>query len=340
MTDIQSTTAPLSDFERLAVAYLCSRVDYWIIKVRAILDSIADRRNWRERRWDGDKVAVETWTVLLELLFHEDVETTEGRERAVLQAYRCVESPKIYEVLQTSESKVASKLWRSLFFLARPIKDCRLLQSIANRLPQLRNSRISPIFQKHQTVMKQEFQIDILDAWTRLLSAPLPASGENVISQSREQFKKDCATPYSLHAESQVFVFFQDQPALNPSLNYFGCSKRACFLCQGFLQALNEPINTRGTHGICYPAWGVPRSSSSEVNPALKRLEQKIVSRIKTYLPNPARASKVYHAPAVPQSSIVSNLPESTVSDLRRREETLRSAKDQETALREQHMIM
>lgn len=53
-------------------------------------------------------------------------------------------------------------------------------------------------------------------------------------------------TSYSLHAEMQLFMRYEENAALTPTLYYFGRSKKACLLCDGFLQSLPSPIATRG----------------------------------------------------------------------------------------------
>ncbi len=91
-------------------------------------------------------------------------------------------------------------------------------------------------------------------------------------------------TSYSLHAEMQLFMRYEENATLTPTLYYFGYSKKACLLCDSFLQSLPSPIATRGRHGICYPAWGVPPLRSVGAEAALKELEKMLVSRIKTDL--------------------------------------------------------
>jgi hypothetical protein len=82
----------------------------------------------------------------------------------------------------------------------------------------------------------------------------------------------------------QLFMRHEENAALTPTIYYFGCSKKACLLYDDFLQSLPNPIATRGRHGICYPAWGVPPSRSVGAEAALKELEKMLVSRIKTDL--------------------------------------------------------
>ncbi|KAH6848437.1 hypothetical protein B0I37DRAFT_164088 [Chaetomium sp. MPI-CAGE-AT-0009] len=89
-------------------------------------------------------------------------------------------------------------------------------------------------------------------------------------------------------------------------MDYFGGSKKACLLCESFLQALARPVTTRGRHGICYPAWGVPPSTSPGTAAALNKLDKMLVSRVKSHLADSARFGKHLVAPAVHQSTVAS----------------------------------
>jgi len=335
------STAPSSELEFIAIAYTGRRVDHWVEQLRTLLDSVSDRQVRDMRQGSGCQLAIETWTNLTELLYRGDIEATQFREQIVQRAYECVESAEVQGLLHMAfEAKVGSKLWHALKFIARPITDCRMLRYIASRQPQFRDVRISLVPPRPKTKISPECRIDISDAWARLISAPSPASEVRMIVRFGDQFKQDCAESYSLHAEIQLFMHYEDHAALTPTLSYFGCSKKACLLCDGFLRALPSPIATRGRHGICYPAWGVPPSRSAGAEAALRELEKTLVSRIKAYLSDPVRARETHFAPGVSQSTLVSDFSDLTLQDLMQREEKIKSAKNAEMVRREERLIL
>ncbi|RYP51167.1 hypothetical protein DL768_003435 [Monosporascus sp. mg162] len=142
-----------------------------------------------------------------------------------------------------------------------------------------------------------------------------------------------------LHSEMQLFTQYENGAALPPTLNYFGCSKKACLLCESFLQALPRPVATRGRHGICYAAWGVPPSRSTGTTAALKELEKMLIFRARSHVLNQKPINKKLIAPAVNQSTVASACSDSVIQDLLQREERAESAKKAEKRLRERRHI-
>lgn len=308
--------------------------------LRALLDIASVRQDWDNQRWSQHLSAIEIWTNFIELLHAENIEAIKFREQIAQRAYECIVSADVRGLLHMAfETKIGSKLWYALKFIARPILDCRMLWYIANRYPQFRDVRISPVIARPEKSISLKYQIDISEAWARLNPASSPDS-EGIIAVLGEQFKQDCAATYSLHAEIQLFMHYEDSPELTPTLSYFGCSKKACLLCNTFLQALPNPIATRGTHGICYPAWGIPPLRSAGAETALKEFEKMLVSRIKSLLYNPAREQKTYFTAAVKQSTFVSDVSDSTMQDMSQREEKVKNAKEAEMARRKERLIL
>jgi hypothetical protein len=62
-----------------------------------------------------------------------------------------------------------------------------------------------------------------------------------------------------VHAEIQLLIYHEMQTA-NRLPRYIGVSKRACFLCYGFMQAYGMYIMPE-THGEVFPQWTVPDRS-------------------------------------------------------------------------------
>lgn len=119
-----------------------------------------------------------------------------------------------------------------------------MLWDVADRHPQFRKLLIRRVPPRPKTAIDSEYRINISQAWTRLNSTAPPASEVTAIAVFNKKFKRDCAASYSHHDEIQLFSYHQDNSNLSPSLPYFGCSKKACLQCEGFLSALSAPVAT------------------------------------------------------------------------------------------------
>lgn len=302
--------------------------------MKRIKEILEHRQNWYKQSELENQQTIETWTQFHTLLYQRCNDPAEFRQRIVQQAYDCTVSTEVYTLLHPdSNLQFESKLWRALRFLARPIIDCRVLRDVAKRQPQFQNIRIVPVPPMQKMSIGLEYQIDLCDAWTRLMSVSPSA---DIVNKFSEQFKQDCTKSYSLHCEMQLFLHYEHKTTPIPTLDYFGCSKKACLLCDTFLQSLLNPISTRGRHGICYAAWGVPQSESFVAKVALEKLESFLVSRIKKQLDS----DKIGSMPAVPQSTFVSELSYLTLEDQLQRETDIKKAKQAEYEMREEKAIL
>lgn len=70
--------------------------------------------------------------------------------------------------------------------------------------------------------------------------------------------------PIRIHSEMQLLFQLETQlPVSSEPLLYFGCSKRACWLCRNFLLQYGsrfanvDHYGTRGCHGKVYTMWDV-----------------------------------------------------------------------------------
>ncbi|KAF2671342.1 hypothetical protein BT63DRAFT_438807 [Microthyrium microscopicum] len=329
------------DFECMAIAYTGRRVDNWVETLRNLLKSVLNRQKWSTKRWSGSQQAFTTWLNFIELLHQKDIGAASFREKVVQQAYECVSSVDVQQLLNSNfEAKVGEKLWYALKFLARPIIDCRILWHIASLQSQFRDIRISPVSSSPRTTISPAYQIHIQDAWAQLFyNSPSEAHLRSLAAFS-ERFQKKCAKSYRLHAETQLVMHFENPATPTPTIPYFECSKKACLLCNGFLQSLPQPITTRGSHSICYPAWGVPSSGSLRTRAALAKLEKRLLSRINTYLDTPIQARNKLFVEAVPQSSLVSDLSSLALQDSLERQEKTILARNTEIARREERLIL
>lgn len=335
------TTETLTWFEETAIGYCQLRVDHWTNQLHDILKSVSELPDWDRRRWPGHEQAINLWEELTRL-----IDDGGNRLKITELAYSCVSSTEVHFLLHVAfKPHIASKLWTCLKYLVRPLTDCRLLRQIAGRIPSLRNCSFSVLSSTPKVSFKPQYNVDITSAWTRLAAATPSPSDLKAIARFNEPFKRDSVRANSLHAEMQLFDYLQKKYIFSSlsslALPYFGGSKKSCLLCEDFLHALSPPITTRGRHGVCYPAWGVPCSNKEQTLTALKGLEKNLVSRIETCLRDSKGARNVRATPPqVAQSSIVTGLSNMTLEGLQTREERAISAKKEEESRREERQIM
>ena len=304
--DIHSQSgASLNWFECVVINFNGERIDYWVEKLRSYVTGRTPSQEHDEERSAGLQKAVKTWTNIADVLSHPGTRSAIFREQMVRSAYECVLAGEVYQLLQTMfGSRMGAKIWNALRFLARPISNCRLLSRIASQLPHFRTVKFFPIPPEPETKLNPEYLVDITDAWGQLVSISPSRSEMKAIAKFRDMFKRDCARSFGSHAEVQLFLHYKNNVSQTPSIDYFGCSKKTCFLCEVFLRATSHPISTRGRHGVCYPAWGVPFSKSTEAAAALLELERVLVSRIDMQLKGqPGEA----FLDLVPQSTLISD---------------------------------
>jgi len=180
----------------------------------------------------------------------------------VRSSYECTQSPDVKIFLDSILGLTASnKVWREICLLARPVSACRLLEDVARCLPQFQ--RIEVILHKSPdpVILDGQFTLSIHEAWQRLGLPEQTAATRRVLQQFKDVFKKDCSKPFSTHAEVQLMIHYSNSLHTEPTLAYLGCSKKSCLLCEILMRKSPLQLKTRGRHGKCYPAWGIPLSN-------------------------------------------------------------------------------
>jgi len=337
VADPSQTVAPSCEFVSDAIAYTGGRIDHWVDKLRGLLH-VGPGRSKRKKQPSPQEDA-KIWTDFKCLLFQGAAATANFRDKIVNRAYKCVLSTDIRQFLHKNpQPKNGRKIWYALKSLARPVLDCRIVHDIAIQHAQFRNIRICPVRQRHKTSLqdayRDEYEGDIVLTWHNLARDSSLFEAKTLVGFN-DKFKSDCSKSFALHAEMQLFLHYETGAALSPTLDYFGCSKKICLLCESFLQAFARPIATRGRHGVCYPAWGIPPLASPETAAALEKLDKMLVSRVKSHLANSARFGQRLVAPAVHQSTVASVYTDAeVVRGLHGRVETTESARRAEEKLR------
>jgi hypothetical protein len=248
---IETNTTPsyLAEFELKVIAYTSRRIDYWVEDLRKTVERDKICPDWNYQGCFEQEAAVKDWTIMTDFIlrFEADRGSVISRPRIVQQAYKCLSLTQVRQLLSdTFGTQVSLKIWSKLNFIARPLVDCRLLRSIAAREPQLQNCKISPISSKSKTTLEAKYVIVLFDAWQRLGLGLTPEPMIRILDPFTQRFEKACAETFSMHAEMQLLMHYEEGYALRPTLDYFGCSKKTCLLCETILCALSSPIATRG----------------------------------------------------------------------------------------------
>jgi hypothetical protein len=285
------------------------------------------------------KSASKNWTSICEILKRQH-KTTGDYEEAAAFANQCVLNPDIVTLLSKRHGlKQGKKLFDWMAFLARPVANCRMLHAIGVAGPHFCNIRITLVMYPRETSVPKKLRFGLLEAMRRLQLEVKVGAVEQIVSRHQDDFRRDCAEAYRMHAEIQLYMHFEDFLGSQPALRYMGASKKACFLCWNFLQALEEKIEVRGTHGVCFPAWGVPSVSTAQTTGALMKLRQVLETCIRKFRPFSSPTERTTQVQVVRQSTIVSALSQSPEEYLRQRQQGS-LAEDHAIRLARQQQIM
>ena len=222
-------------------------------------------------------------------------------------------------------------LKRSLNFLARPITILRLLIETVRVLPNFRDIKFHCLEPPKPIRLAKQFHVTAQEAWLALGLPNYPARLQNSLRGRMDNFKSLCSRQFSVHAEIQLLLRYQKNPGLMPTLDYIGCSKKACLLCEAFLQVSPQKFRVRGRHGGCYPAWGLSEFYLKPLYSTLNTLNQLLKQRIIELLKTGSSAL----GQAVPQSTLVSDFNSLDLKSIQDLENARRSWQSHREILRE-----
>ncbi|GLA90039.1 hypothetical protein AtubIFM56815_005588 [Aspergillus tubingensis] len=321
----------MAEFEAASINYTASRVDYWISACQRTYANSHIDTDWHPQAWPGRESAAQTWTSMADLLVCSNSKrmAADIRTLSVQLAFGCVSSPEVHHLLLDALGpKVGSRLWVALKFVARPLTDCQRLREITLWESDLRHAQISLVPSAPKTTLRMEHVIDIVTAWERLGLGIATEPVIELLDPYRELFKQACAESLSLHAEMQLICYHEECRGRRRMLQYFGCSKKSCLLCETFLAAMHDPIETRGRHGVCYPAWGVPCLNSDAIYLVTTELGNDLVNRIRGLFNRIIRPGATAN---VMQSDFVSDFSKITLEEWRQRQKIVDIARAEQT---------
>jgi hypothetical protein len=196
-------------------------------------------------------------------------------------------------------------------FISRPVTNLRIMARVVDALPAFANANIIQVNPPRCVRLTPDHVLSIQAAWKDLeIAHPVPTA----LARRGRFFQQDCLAELSSHCEVQLIHHYYSNASLTPTMNYFGCSKKACFLCGSFVTLTPFKPRLRGYHGTCHPLWGVPNSNSIENKQILVKLFHLVREQILRRLEPQTSIGPVGR----PQSTVVSDLKTAELLQLRR----------------------
>lgn len=229
------------------------------------------------------------------------------------------------------------RMWR---ILARPVTSLQILSQIARLLPNFRAVTFICLSPPPSFKLQNRQIPSIQQAW-KLLGLPSSPKGRippDLLRKNREKcaFGEKRRRNLFIHCEMQLLKRYETQPSLGPTLAYFGCSKKACYLCESFLALSSPKFSTRGRHGKCHPQWTVYSDNTEIIRQSLRDLCELVKQKIRARLEPHQTPLPV----AIDQSSAVSVLKTSDLLEITLQGKNREIANKKGQELREQMQIL
>ena len=253
------------------VLYHQHRIEHdYIPELRASFKAYdAEKRKYDTNTLETDSVSVSTLSVLMELLFNDNVNgitTLEKDKKLVIASYNLCRTRDVEKLLYSSPSatRKSKKLWENACLLARLRVAFQKFKDIALTLPSFEQVTfiLVPCPHAHANPpqqllsLKQTFGILRLDLTPDTAKAILGLNWP--VARCQREFAERQRQKLNVHAEVQMLIFLNTtESSASGVLPYFGCSKLSCFMCNHFIQSYGR-FTTRGCHGHLFKPWTVP----------------------------------------------------------------------------------
>lgn len=222
-----------------------------------------------------------------------DHQTTSAVCRTVQLAFQAIQQTELKAVLQTHLHGTGDKAYELIYLIASPDLAATTIALMGRYVIRDRQFQIIPHHPPAKVRLDRTLIVPLPQAW-RTLCLPDNAQSQLFVQRNAERFQKDISRRLNIHTEVQMLAIQEQDPSLKPTLNYFGCSKRSCLLCDAATKLSPDQIRMRGSHGKCYPLWGIPRALQSSQRDEMMFLRDLLVTRIREIGRN---GSQVLRAP-------------------------------------------
>jgi hypothetical protein len=202
------------------------------------------------------------------------------------------------KILPSIDPPKLVRMWR---VLARPVTNLRILSQIARLLPHFQHITFLTIPRPAPLKLEARQAPTLAEAWKHL---GLPTKRKRRLPAAMARKTGDFTSAYTLdlftHCEIQLLTRYGSDPSFSPTLPYFGCSKKACFLCGEYLALSPMNFRTRGRHGRCHPQWGLDSCNFESTRQRLGQLCEVIKLKIRaTFEPGSSKPLAVNQSSAV-----------------------------------------
>ncbi|KAF9775578.1 hypothetical protein IL306_006302 [Fusarium sp. DS 682] len=129
------------------------------------------------------------------------------------------------------------------------------------------------------------------------------------------RLRRACRLDLTLHAEMQMLVFYEGNPAYLPRMRLIGTSKKACFLCDKYLRQHPLRLQASACHQKIYPSWMPPpyykvpgELRSTPFMGLVNDIENLTMRELNTALATPRRPPN-YDSTAGPSLTLTATVP-------------------------------
>lgn len=225
-------------------------------------------------------------------------------------AYEHRRSTPIFDALKTvMDPRKVERLILGLRILSQPLLACHNLLKIAKAVPSLQKIQFHAIASPAALQLTTRNKISLEEAWQELSMPAADAKRRSWLAKHEKNFRKDCGGPLRLvHAEIQLVNFYRKQPGatLEKLHRYIGCNKKACFMCQLFLNSCDLKLSNQGCHGAI-PR--IPCTLPCDMASDAQKVLQNMTVKMKKLILEEVNDRSIHVAPQK-QSIIVSSVHE------------------------------
>ena len=243
-------------------------------------------------RSHGRKIRNFIQTELPPLYYHEDPDLSRHTDTLAVDALVSDVGSFLFgervEAIKSYLGRDGRRVIDLLHQIARPGTAATVIKNMIERELNRRCLKIVPHHPPAKVCLDPKHHVPLSQAWS-LLGLPDTPQTNLFVNRHGEQFAKQISTPLNIHTEVQMLTVYALNPDFHCSLNYFGCSKRACLLCDAMIKLAPEQIEMRGTHGKYYCLWGIPVVLQERNESEVVQLTDLITARIKGIERNPSR---------------------------------------------------
>ncbi|KAF2179438.1 hypothetical protein K469DRAFT_694128 [Zopfia rhizophila CBS 207.26] len=314
--------------------FLYALSKYWSGRLMQLFDELRNLFKSLEIKPEAPRRFTEISTLLAKVR-SEPSNQEDSTLELVQLAYKLVHSEfELEDLLRHLGKGNGQNTRRALRIVAQPMTLCHILSQVARTLPQFQHISVVKLLPRREVRIGKAFVIPIGEAWERLRLPQADRVIWKFFNKNDRDFRKDCSRDFRTHAEIQLQLRYEEDKHLRPTIDYLGCSKKACLLCESFLALPPILLRTGGRHGMCYSAWGLPQTSQKHFHERLIRLSEVLTERVQQCI------SENIFCEAVSQTVVGSSVNDADIEDLDERAKAMAIEKQYKESIRAKDALM